>query len=336
MSDKRIIMLDATSLSSSACMQKFWNICIEGYKQLPDASAIYGVAFHGFVDAMYRTKGNLRVASDKAKKLFNEPKIENTKYKYVNDYNHLIGVCYNAWNDWLQQDNNYQLLTIPSKCWCCDGTGITPGEHSCTICCGHGIIPGPSSELTFKIRFYEDKHIIVYLCGTIDNIGKFVNGIFALRDFKTTSQHDQEEFLSGFELKAQLRVYTLAFKLMAEQEPESTLGKIGAGKIGAFIDGIFLSSKINDVTFARSQVFVFDDNDMAHFRYMLGCFCQKLSSAIQQYQPISKDGIMNGVCTQFFKKCQFWNVCRNNKVVGDLILKRDFIRKEYNPLMWHE
>jgi hypothetical protein len=340
MSDKLEIDIDATSLSNSACMRKFYLTVIGsiedgkivgGYRTLMDATAVYGIAVHKFIDMMYKS-GDFIVARDAANKAFNMKKAPAAdKYKHLEDFKHCLAVCYNTWEEYVKKEATFDLLTIPTKCWACGGDNMT-----CTICLGEGAIDGPSTELTFRIKFYEDEHVIIYLCGTIDSIGKFKNGIFAIRDWKTTSNWKWEEYLANYKMSRQLRVYTLAMKLMARQFPDSTLGKIGATQFGAFIDGVFLKSKVNEIEFHRSEVFRFDDDDLNMFEVMLSRFCYNLSNEIQCNKIGTKEGILNGSCTAFFNHCQFWPVCSNNETVGKVLLERNFTRKIYNPLKFGE
>jgi hypothetical protein len=100
--------------------------------------------------------------------------------------------------------------------------------------------------------------------------------------------------------------------------------------MGAFIDAIFLKSKSNNNEYERSEVYQFTDNDMSRFENSLLDYCKRLSIHISQdYWP--KEGIVNGSCTTLYGKCRFWNVCAVNDQVASVLLKRDFVRKPYDP-----
>lgn len=339
---KTIINFDSTALGNATCERALYLTTIGsinpetnqsegGYKTLMPASAIYGVGLHKYIDTMYKTKGNIPLAKDAALKSFNKPKLPAlNKQKWLDDSKHFLSVCYNVWEEYCLKETNFQLLEIPIKCWNCDGASI------CSICNGTGIIQGPSTELTFRILFYEDEFVQVYLNGTIDRLGKFSQGIFAIRDWKSTSSWDKDKYLESYKLSRQLRVYCLAIKLMAEKEPNSTLGKIGNTNIGGVIDGIFLSAKPNEVTVQSSQVFQFSKLDILQFKNNLSILCMNLSCVIQEETRGDKQGILNGACTTIFGRCKFFNVCANDGPVGDMILKQQFTRKMYDPLKFNE
>ena len=352
---KTTINIDSTALGTAACERAFYLTTIGsinpstlqsegGYKQIMGASAIYGVALHKFIDLMYKTKADYTFARKKALASFNRPKIENKKQKWLNDERHFMGVCETVWESFCLEDTSFELLEIPMKCWGCEGVGYlkrevtinTPPEANvnitCEVCKGTGIINGPSTELTFKIPFFEDDNVIINLCGTIDKLGKFVNGIFSIGDWKSTTSWDKELYLDNYALSRQLRVYRLALALMAEKNPDSTLGKIGNSNVGGFIDGIFLSANSLDVKVVRSEVFQFSKDQLREFKHYLYSFCNRLSELVECGTRGNKTGILNGACTTIFGRCKFWDVCRHDGPLGDMILGRDFSRKIYDPL----
>ena len=343
---KTTINIDSTALGTATCERAFYlttvgsinpetNQSEGGYKTIMGASAIYGVALHKFIDLMYKTKGEYAFARKKALASFNRPKIEDKKRKWLNDERHFMGVCETVWESFCLEDTNFQLLEVPMKCWRCEGKGQydESGENcGCHVCDCEGIIKGPSTELTFKIPFYEDDFVIINLCGTIDKLGKFVNGIFSIGDWKSTTSWDTNTYLDNYALSRQLRVYRLALALMAEKNSDTTLGKIGNSNVGGFIDGIFLSANALDVKVVRSEVFQFHKEQINEFKNYLTNFCIELSRTIQQKIRGNKTGILNGACTTIFGRCKFWDVCKHDGPIGDMILSRDFQRKIYDPL----
>ena len=342
--NKLEIDIDSTCLSTSACERNFFLTVIGsiedgkivgGYKSPPNAAMIYGVAVHKFIDTMYKTAGHYPTAKTFAETSFNVPKVlTDEKKQWLLDPKHLITSCYNLWTNYIEEDSNFELLDLPVKCFWCFGKGQDK-DIPCKYCQGKGVVNGKASELTFRILIYDDAFIKVNLCGTIDRVGKFHNGCYAIGDWKTTSAYNKDSYLSSYELSRQLRIYVLACKMMAQMYPDSILGKVGSTNMGAFIDGVFLKSKANDNEYQRSQVFQFSNEDMCDFRIMVDDFCRKLSESIQHnYWP--KAGILNGSCDAKFGKCRFWNVCKSNETVGNLLLNRDFKRVIYNPLKFNE
>lgn len=304
------VNIDSTSLGDSSCILKWHRRVVDGYSsKLMGDSMVYGIAVHKFIDMMYKTSGIYPKAMAAAKDLFLRlPTISNPKKPWLRDPNHLTTTCYTVWSTYVEQEASFDVLML--------------GE-------------GAATEQTFSIPIYEDDYIIVRLTGTIDTLGKFKNGVFAIRDWKTTSSWDNKGYMQQYEMSRQLRIYTLACKLMAKLHPESALGKIGATKMGAFIDAIFLNAEANKTTFQRSEVHQYSDTEIDEIQMMLEDQCRKLSHAVKTgYLP--KEGIVNGTCDGKYGKCMYWHVCKSNPQVGALLLGRDFIQKPFNPLAYNE
>lgn len=305
MSDKTIVRLSSTALGNAGCILKLHRTVVEGYKEpLPNAKAIYGVAIHKFIDTMFKSKGNYGTAVTAAKLSFNIPKTEEVKQAYLCDERHLLTTCFNLWSTWVEEDKNFDVLILNDK---------------------------PATEITFSIKYYEDEHVIIYLEGTIDTLGQIVGGCFAIRDWKSTSSWDERKYLKRYELSRQLRFYVLACKLMSEKEPDSVLGKIGSTRIGAIIDAIFIKQDPNLNVVKRSECYQFSDSDINAFRMTLDDYIQKISFHIRTgYLP--KEGILNGSCEQKYGFCPFWNVCRVEEKLGNILLARDFKKVPFTPL----
>jgi len=331
---KTIINLDATSLGHASCLLDYKRSIIDGYKQNPSSAIVYGTAVHSFIDAMYNNGGNFKLAREVAQKSFSVKKSPASKSKsYLEDPRHLDTVCISVWRDFIEQDSLFSLLTIPKKCKICGGKKFidTGYMQSCPQCNETGIVNGPATEINFRILFYEDDFIQVYLCGTIDKLGKIQGGCYSIGDWKTTSSWNTDEYFVQYDLSRQLRIYTLAMKMMARLEPDSILGKIGASKMGAFIDAIFLNTDPNKVVCERSTGYSYSDKELDEFEGMLKKFCLTLSTAVSMNEW-PKQGILNGTCVRQFGKCPFWNVCKAPGHIAELVLKRDFFIKSYNPL----
>lgn len=312
------VNLDSTVLGTSACILNLKRSVLGeiengqptgGYREkLNGASMVYGIAVHKFIDTMYKTGGHYPTARTEAEKAFLIPKIENRKSAWLCDPKHLITTCFNLWTGFCETEGSFDLLLLGDK---------------------------PATEITFSIPFYEDDIVVVNLCGTIDKVGKFKNGCYAIGDWKTTSQYDTDSYFTQYELSRQLRIYTLACSLMAQREPESTLGRIGATSMGSFIDAVFLKPKANDVVVRRSDVFQYSDGELETFKEVLLMKCQQLSMAIM-INHFPKEGILNGSCESKWGKCKFWNCCKNNDTVAQVLLKRDFVQWNFSPLNYNE
>jgi hypothetical protein len=352
------INIDATALGSSGCILKLLRTVVGevsdpskgGYKELTGAAAIYGVAVHKFVDTMYKTGGHYPSARVEAEKVFALPKIVDSKKAYLSDPKHLITTCFNLWSTYIENESTFDIINVNQECWWCGGSGIEDSKSptlsdlrthlTCSRCKGKTTIEGPATELTFRIPYFEDEIVKIYLCGTIDKVGKFKGGCYAIGDWKTTSAWHVDEYMSQYELSRQLRVYTLACQAMAKLHPESVLGRIGATKMGAFIDTIFLKSKANENEYARSPVYQYSNDDLVNFNGIMQDYCQKISFHVEHAHYIPKEGILNGSCDGKFEgvryRCPFWNVCKSPDHIARLLLDRDFKRIVYDPLNFNE
>lgn len=306
MPDKKILKINASSLPLSRCMLNWVRVIVEGYKFPHNfAAPVYGIAVHKYVDTMFKTGGNIPLARAAALASFNVPKVSKKKQEWLSDERHLFVTCYMYWEEFILKDTSFKLLQLP--------TG------------------NPATEITFSIPFYEDEDYVVLLEGTIDQIGQIVGGCYSIGDHKTTSQYDEEAYLADYEMSSQLRFYLLSLKLMARKEPESVLGKIGSTNVGAFINGIFLKSKPAENKYVRSEVFIF--RDLEEYEANLFLKVKQLLYALKHDTWHSREGILTGACEQKFSHCQFWYVCKAaDPKVAEILLKRDFIQKTYDPL----
>jgi hypothetical protein len=244
------VNMDSTSLGASSCILKYKLITVGelvdgvpdgkgGYKDTFGASAAYGICVHKYNDLMYKTNGYLPEARRVALDLFRRIKCEpDPKKPWLRDEKHFQIVCYKLWEEYIKLEHQFNILQVPNNCYWCNGLGVIQGDGEeviCSHCKGSMVIQGAANELTFKIKLFEDEYLIVWLTGTIDQLGKFANGCFAIRDWKTTSYWNETEYLDAYELSRQLRVYRLATKLESRYHPDSLLGRIGSTRMDALL-----------------------------------------------------------------------------------------------------
>jgi len=305
---KVILNINASSLRSSSCLLHWYRTIVQGYSEkVFNNKIVFGIAGHEYLKQAYRT-GNLIEARDKALAVFDQPKFtKDTKDEYQNDRGFFNYVCFDLWQNYASVDPTFQLFLTPE--------GL------------------PAVEQTFSILFYEDDNVIVNLCGTIDKIGRIKGGGNAIGDWKFTSFWDTKAFLSNFAMASQLRFYVLALKLMARHFPNSQLGEIGRGPLGAFIDGIFLKPKVSEIVYKRSDVFIFKDNEMKSFEDSLVRRIKQFSQAIGDGTVMVKEGILMNTCQLKFHPCSFFIPCAaNNPAIEQLLLEREFKQTTYDPL----
>jgi hypothetical protein len=262
---------------------------------------------------MYKTN-DMKAARNEAHKLFDVQKKDDQKKPFLSDFKHLVATCFDYWNEYILKDPTFDVLRLA------DNT--------------------PATEATFRFKYRQYGTVTFWLCGTIDKIGKFHNGCYAVGDYKTTNAWDNKGYFKSYELSVQLRFYVYAIKWMFRHYPESILGRIGATTVGTFIDAVFLKDKLVEQKYVRSEVFRYSDAHMDEFKGMLDMSLDRLGQNIMDVEAgkLSRppmEGIISGFCEQKYGKCQFWNVC-NAGTNGDLLLQRDFDVKEFNPLKYNE
>lgn len=304
------INLSSSGLKTSGCMLNLYRTVVEGYKEkaMP-ARIIYGVAGHKFIQTMYMTGGHIPTAREEATKVFNSiPRIDDKKSPHLSDLNHMLGVALWTWELCVVKDDEFEILQLDGK---------------------------PAVEINFSIPYFEDKYVKINWCGTMDRIGKIKGGIFIVPDWKFTSSWSEQEYFKQYEMSRAPRGYVLSLRLMSEMYPDSILGQVGKGVVGARFDGIFIKPSINDVKFARSNVFKYTEQDLAEFRMLLDDKCREISQAVKTgYYP--KQGLINGSCEGKWGKCSFWNVCQQPEVIANVLLKRDFNKVPFNPLNYND
>lgn len=357
--------IDSTSLSASGCMLRFIRtVCgdpskpNEGAYRSPvnSVNLNYGIAIHKFLDVMYKTGGHYPTAKDAAIGWFNNtPHIPIIKKPWMSDPKHLLTTMYMVWTEFVEKDGTFELLQLPGKCFWCKGmgvgmieTGVVSAEGiketlpaPCGKCFGHGTDEHqPATEVTFSIPYYEDEFLSMNLCGTIDKVGKFTGGVYDIDDWKTTGHRsekpqERKEYFGQYELSRQLRMYTLACKIMARRHPESIMGQVGATRMGASITAIFLKPNANETMVERSDVFSYSDQQIEEFEETLQSFIKRLSMFIgSSYFP--KEGILNGSCEGKWGRCDFWYACKSPDNIAQVLLNRDFKRVPFNPLAYND
>lgn len=315
--EKRIIKIDNSLLQQSNCMLRTKLICFDGWKEpLPYNDTQYGSAFHKFVSTMYETNGDFAKAMFAAHDLFAKPcQIRHNK-KHLNEH-HLTKTCTDYWIHFQSKDT-FKVL-------------VTDGK--------------PFVEVNFSEVLYEDDSTIVLGEGTIDKGGKFERGLWCIGDYKTHSlwsvskggkgpstTNEINNYLSSFNVSGQLRFYTFITKLLGKKKPDSVFGELSRYPMGAFIDGVFISSS-EPTQFHRSEIFQFSDEDMASYERSLYRRIHAIValSKIPDYKD--KDGMVSGACTEMKFTCKFCDYClTRDSRAAQYVLTNNFIQKPYNPL----
>lgn len=312
---KQTIRINASALKNATCLLRFYRIVIQGYKRGINSNSIeFGSAGHLFLSQMAITKGDLAKSLSMARDYYRvTPMVIDPTKKYLDEIK-LCGTCVTYWQH-LQNEDTFKILDSNE---------------------------GPAVEVTFSNKFYEDDEYIILLEGTIDKIGKFDNGCFAIGDYKFSSiwgssyedkKRKMIQYFKTHELGCQLRFYLFNLLLKANNEPEgSILKEVTKRQVGCFIDAIFHHGK-DASEFKRSPIFFFSPEDMHEFEHMLKGFCANLISVLKMKSLPPRHGVLNGACGGGFHLCDFFNVCAApSDIAREHILKNDFKQAEYLPI----
>jgi len=314
--EKLIILLDASALKHLACPLKFYRTLLMGYrKQVNSVDIVYGQAFHLFVQTMVNTNGSYPEAIKKAVDLFNNtPYTEKATKKWMTPH-HLTKTCMDYWEHYNgTRKDEWQTLRV-------EGKALT--------------------ELKFAtLPYYEDERVSIILAGTIDDICKREGGCYAIRDYKTTSSWNADEYLRDYILSPQLIFYVFVLYWYAKTYPDSIYSQITReGRVAAFIDGIFLKSGATSATsaqtkFQRSEMFFFTDRDLKYFGEMLDNVVVPKILAMLDREPYP-EGRLNGACNIVYGHCDYFNACAApDRQATEAIIRNEFITKPYNPLQF--
>lgn len=308
MATKRILRVDASSLRESACPFKWKLIVIDGYKELILYNdTLYGLAVHLFIKVMFESGGNFAKAKDAAVELFRKPNVIRSKKNHLTEI-HLLKTCITLWQDYIEKEN-FKVLCYP------DGS--------------------PCVEIKFEYTLYDSPTLEIRGCGTIDRFGQIPRGCFCVRDWKITSSWNEKGYLDSYRLSPQLKFYVYSIKKWVEQtNAPSPLAEIKDQPIGAFIDGIFLKST-GDSVFKSSEMFLFKQSELDEFEVLLKT---KLFELEVMYRTnfAQRKGLIEGTCSNGKVLCKFHDICASDDIAASHLLKRDFIQREYNPLMFGE
>lgn len=305
---KQRINIDASSLKESSCDYRFYNIVVKGLRQpLPNNDTQYGSAFHKFTSTMHETSGNFNEAIKAACLLFDKPCIVKPKKKHLTK-NHLVKTCLDYWEHFGKTDD-FEVL--------------------------HDNNDKPLVEIKFELLIYSTEDVEVYLCGTIDKIGKFKNGAYAIGDYKVTSSWDIVGYLAPYRLSTQLKVYHWALTEIGIRNPESAVAAITKYPVGVFIDGIFAKTN-KDTEFHRSEVFMFKDSERAEFDDFIKIAAERILF-ISKYREVRRNGLINGSCHTGWGPCKFFDICAApDDIARAHVIRNNFITKPYEPLKFGE
>ncbi len=312
---KTILKLNVSAIKGPACALRLHYDVIDGYKETLNNNDIeFGQAFHLFVKTMKLTKGDYAVSTEAARQYFNRPTRVKKGKEWLTE-NYLVATCFAYWEAQMRDG------------W----TTVVRGPERT-----------PVVECKFAIPYYADEHTEVILCGTIDDIcQRGPQGMFAIRDYKTTSVWNKDEYLANYRLSAQLKFYRFILKRYAQLYPDSIFHTIDERPVGVFIQGIFLG-KDKPATFEISEVFVYSEQEMTEFESMLKTYVLHFLATLDFLKNTGlkhplREGTLNGACHTQYGMCKYALACGAvDEVARGHVLRNNFIQVPYDPLNLHE
>lgn len=304
-------MLDASAIKISSCSLNLFNTIIMGYRgKIQNNDVEFGSAFHKF-KAAFKKEGRNGFARglQEAQEYFNTTPMHIKSNKKYLDSKFLLQACL-GYADTYEKDS-FQLLTLDN------------GE--------------PLIELPFCFPIHVDEICEILIAGTMDEIGRFQNGIYSIEDLKTTSVWNVDEYLNSYKLSPQLYFYRWAIRQYAKAQPNEIFAKMEESEIGCHINGVFFKGKDKPIEYKRSDVMLFKDAEILEFEILLADKIDQLIKIIHNYVTSKviplREGMLNGACTTVYGPCRFSASCgATDKETRDIILEQSFIKRFYNPL----
>ena len=313
--EKQLVMINASALSKSSCRLRLFNIVVEGLTTKLNGNDIeWGTAFHIFRQ-VFREQGydNAYKHGLKLAQAYyaNTPMRVKSKKEYLTEQ-YLLSACISYAEQY--KKDSFETINIG------DTVGLI--------------------EQKFAIPYYVDDTMEVVLCGTVDEIGKFRNGIYSICDLKTSAAWNHTEYFESYWLSPQMMFYRWQLGLYAAAYPDSIYAKIHAEDCGVFIDGVFHNGA-RQVEFKRSSVMLFKEAQLEKFGRLVDIKVKQLIEDIKHWRYTGQlpleEGILNGACQEKFGLCAFANICKApDDEVKQHIKDHNFIKQPYNPLTIHD
>ena len=308
--NKLIVMLDASATKESSCSLRLFNTVIGGYTGKVQSNDIeFGSAFHKF-KARFKMEGKDGFATGirEAQHYFNTtPMYVKPQKKYL-DSAFLVNACIGYVTKY--ENDSFKVVSEDGK---------------------------PFIELPFCFPIYVDDLVEILACGTIDEIGKFQNGIYSIEDLKTTSMWNVDEYLESYRLSPQLYFYRWTIRQYALAKPNSLMATIDQSEVGCHISGVFFKGKDKEIEYRRGDVMLFKEKEIKEFEILLNRTIVKLVEMAHDWikdgtLPL-REGMLNGACSTVYGPCKFACACgTTDETTRDIVMQQSFIQRFYDPL----
>jgi hypothetical protein len=306
---------DASANKESACRRRLFLIIVAGYREKEQSPSLsYGSACHRYVETLRKTKDHQQGIIDACK--YYAPYSSQWNDKEWRTLSHLMQSC-GAYKNFYDSDRDLQSVSLPI-----DGVETVMVEQK------------------FKLKIFENDFFILYLSGTIDEIGLYQKHKFVIIDRKTSSYYFKiDETLKMYQQSSQM----LFYKYIAELS-------LNLKNLEVLIEGIFINSKEKTKIVRTPEPFEYEPWRMKFFKDQLNETIKNLIVDLTDYhmrfygQDITDKEIfpMNFLACDSSRydkdkigACKFFNICANSDSgIREHMIKRDFIVKQYNPMMF--
>jgi hypothetical protein len=159
------------------------------------------------------------------------------------------------------------------------------------------------------------------------------NDAWCIKDYKTTGAYKTDDYFASYRMSHQLLTYVWAVKWHVDKySGESPFyAQMFNKRIGAYIDGIFLSSTKTE--FKPSDIFFFDDEMLSEYTTGVSLLLMEIDKDLEAGTIPHRQGISNGTCSGNFGDCPFFNMCSApDSIAEERFLENKFARKVYDPL----
>ena len=311
---KRHIRLNSSAVRHSACTRKI-DFVLQGYHEIATPNDIvFGNCFHDFVAEYRRNPDDFEAAVKKGWAFRDTVSHLYTKYRkeFLDDFAYFRTVCFS----WSMEHSSWDTVMIDGK---------------------------PCAELGWSLPFYYGTHVDVSLCGTVDDIclHKDNPGVIAIRDYKTTSATDAQDYFAKYRLSGQLMMYYYGLTRSCEaarmKHPASQLAKLwlDAPSRFVFIEGIFLNKEPFKCKYQTSDAFEITPDRIAEFEALLLNICKRLDVPAGFNHP--REGLVTRACESegYGRQCTFFEVCAARTPEDAQFMLQSMFAKdsEYNPLL---
>ena len=213
--EKTLIIADASLFKESSCILRTFYTAVAGYKAKKQNNDVeFGTALHKFKSHWRNNPSDIGYATA----------VVLAKNHYANADMHIKSNKKYLTIDFLVQACQQYAATYRN-----DSFGTVTIPHAIDLGLGR-ILPAGSKLIEpvtrFAFPYYVDDDVEILIAGTMDEIGKWHGGEYAIEDLKTTSVWNVDEFFKSYDLSPQLLTYRWALKKYAEEYPDSFLAEI--------------------------------------------------------------------------------------------------------------